>query len=344
MAAMIAPIGCTRRSSPGRPDDLGPPGAPIAQVDDRVITAADVLARAHARLARLDEEHARQVHQALGETVDELIDEQLITADAQSKGTTAAALVENMAKERPEPSDAELRKIYNETREAGRLLPPFDEIQDELKEFRRSQIAREIRAKLAEDLGRRANVRRSLPPFLPPKVTIPTEAIAWRGGGPEAPVTIVEFGNYECNFSGRAESTAKELVEKYKGKVRAGFRYYPLAEQINADRAATAALCAGDQGKFWDMHALLFANPRALDTAHLKDYGQSLGLDGGRFDACLQSSSKLAAIEQSRQAANAAGVTATPTFFINGRMVTGARPLWEYEEIVEHELHAAGAI
>ena len=170
------------------------------------------------------------------------------------------------------------------------------------------------------------------------------EAAAWRGGGPETAVTIIEFGNYECKFSGRAESTAKQLLEKYKGKVRVGFRYYPLAEQVNADRAAVAALCAGDQGKFWDMHALLFANPRALDTAHLQEYGKSLGLDAGRFEACLQSSPKLAAIDQSRQAANAAGVTTTPTFFINGRMVTGARPLWEYNEIIEHELRAVGAI
>jgi protein-disulfide isomerase len=340
----VSALGCAGRSSPARPDDLGPPGTAIAEVDGHPITAADVLARARPRVSRLEEEYARQMHQALGDAVDELVGEELLTARARAKGTTVDALVDELVKRRPEPTDDELQTTYQQNREAGRILPPFPEIKQELKEFRRNQIAREVRARLADELIQGAAIRRSLPPFLPPKVAVPADAPAWRGAGAEAPVTIIEFGNYECNFTGRAESAAKQLLQKYPGKVRLGFRYYPLVEQVNADRAALAALCAGEQGKFWDMHDLLFANPRALDPGHLADYGQQLQLDGARFAACLQSSSKLAAIDQSRQAANAAGVTATPTFFINGRMVTGARPLWEYEEIIEHELGSAGRI
>ena len=157
-------------------------------------------------------------------------------------------------------------------------------------------------------------------------------------GTPEAPVTIIEFSDFQCPFCRKAESTLKEVLAKYEGKVSIAHRDFPL-EEIHADseRASEAARCAGDQGKFWEYRNLLFSSA-TLDRESLAGYAGTLGLDLKDFDACISTSKYRAAVEQDVSEGKQAGVSATPTFLINGVRLTGAQPAAAFEAIIDRQL------
>jgi protein-disulfide isomerase len=162
-------------------------------------------------------------------------------------------------------------------------------------------------------------------------------------GEEKAPVTIVEFSDYQCPFCSRAEDTVKKVLDSYKGKVRLVFRDYPLPFHPQAQKASEAAHCAGDQGKYWQMHEKLFANQSALGVPQLKDHAKGLGLDAAKFDKCLDSGEKAKIVETSKKAGDEAGVNGTPAFFINGRPLSGAREFEKFKEIIDYELANNGA-
>jgi len=335
---------CCAKTSPVRSSlDIGAPDTAVARVGGKVITAGQLGSHAKPKLIRIDEEYARAVRDTATATLDDLVDEQVIANKAAAEGTTVEKLLAREVEVKvPEPKEEELKKLYDETRDAGRFLPPFEQIKDQLITHRKEQVARDLRRRFVDGLRSTAQIELMLPPFLPPKVEVAADGPS--RGDPKAPVTLVEFGNYECKFTGRGEGTTKQLLEKYKGKLRVVFRHFPFHKQVNADKAGMAALCAGDQGKFWEMHDKLFANQLALEPAKLKEYANELGLDTTKFEPCLQSAQKWKEIDVSREAGNLAGVTATPAFFINGRALTGARPMREFEEIIDQELKAAGQL
>ena len=131
-------------------------------------------------------------------------------------------------------------------------------------------------------------------------------------------------------------------MEKYAGKVRLVFRHFPLSFHENAPKAAEAAMCADAQGKFWEMHKELFANQGALTVADLKKHAATIGLDQAKFDSCLDSGEKKAAVDADTKAGGEAGVSGTPAFFINGKLLSGAQPAAEFEKIIDAELKKGG--
>jgi len=159
--------------------------------------------------------------------------------------------------------------------------------------------------------------------------------------GPEdAPVLIVEFSDYQCPFCARvASETLPQILEAYEGKIRLVFRDFPLTSMhSNAQKAAEAAECADDQGQFWAYHDILFQNQQALDIDSLKEYAQELGLDTDAFNECLDSGQYTPEVENDLAQGQSYGVTATPTFFINGRLLRGAQPFSAFEAMIEEEL------
>jgi protein-disulfide isomerase len=138
-----------------------------------------------------------------------------------------------------------------------------------------------------------------------------------------APVTIVEFADYQCPYCGAAAGPVKELLTKYPDGVRLVYRHFPLEGHPEAFQAAEAAECAGDQGKFWEMHEMLFANQRALGVEFLQDYAGKIGLDQNQFEDCMESGRTAARVKQDRSDGMKYGVNGSPTFFVNQRMVVG---------------------
>ncbi|HYX92011.1 MAG TPA: thioredoxin domain-containing protein, partial [Myxococcaceae bacterium] len=161
-------------------------------------------------------------------------------------------------------------------------------------------------------------------------------------GPKNAPVTIVEFSDFECPFCGRVVPTLKELEKQYQGKVRVAFKNQPLPFHPNAKLAATAAMAAHEQGKFWEYHDLLFANQRALDRASLEKHAQDLGLDMKKFKAALDSNKFDQMISADSAEGMRIGANGTPTFYINGRQVVGAQPIESFKAVIDEELKKAG--
>jgi protein-disulfide isomerase len=160
-------------------------------------------------------------------------------------------------------------------------------------------------------------------------------------GDANAPVTIIEFSDFECPFCGRyVTQTYPQIKKDYvdTGKVRIVFRDYPLPFHSNAQKAHEAAECADDQGKFWDMHSKLFSNQQALSVADLKKYAGELALDQTEFDECLDSGKHAAEVQQDLADGSAAGVSGTPSFFVNGLLLVGAQPYSEFKKLIDAEL------
>ena len=161
-------------------------------------------------------------------------------------------------------------------------------------------------------------------------------------GQPNAPVTLVEFSDYQCPFCGRAEGTVDEVMKAYGEKVRIVYRDYPLPFHPQARPASEAANCAHAQGKFWPYHAKLFANQTALGEDKLKEYAKDVGLDETKFEQCLKDKPFKAAIDKDIADGGKVGVNGTPAFFINGRMLSGAQPFEKFKELIDEELSAKG--
>ncbi len=160
-------------------------------------------------------------------------------------------------------------------------------------------------------------------------------------GDPNAPVTIVEFSDYECPFCARFYAqTYGQIQEQYidTGKVKLVYRDFPLSFHQNAQKAAEAAECAGEQGKYYEMHNMLFEKGVEGGVATFKGYASSLGLDTTAFDTCLDSGAMASEVAADMQAGQAAGIRGTPGFIINGKLVSGAQPFSVFQQVIDAEL------
>ena len=175
-------------------------------------------------------------------------------------------------------------------------------------------------------------------PAAPPPVQNVAVGSAPVKGSPNAPVTIVEFSDFQCPFCSRAVPTLKQIESEYPDKVRVAFKNQPLPFHQHARLAAQAAMAANEQGKFWEYHDKLFANQQALDRSSLERYAQEVGLDMGRFRSALDSNKFEAQISADAAEGSRLGASGTPTFYINGRQLVGAQPYASFKQIIDEEL------
>jgi protein-disulfide isomerase len=161
-------------------------------------------------------------------------------------------------------------------------------------------------------------------------------------GPADAPVQIVEFGDFRCGFCKRFhDETRAAILERYTGRVRLIFRDYPILGQSSID-SANAAECADDQGKFWEYQDLLYANQASLVRDTFIAHAQTLGMDVAAFTTCYDEQRHQAEILADYRAGEALGVGGTPTFFINGRPLIGAQPIDAFANLIDEELGTGG--
>lgn len=161
-------------------------------------------------------------------------------------------------------------------------------------------------------------------------------------GDKNAPVTIVEFSDYECPYCARFQSETLSLIkEQYidTGKVRLIYRDFPLSFHPNAQKAAEAAECAGDQGKYYEMHDMLFENGVSGGVSQYKQYAKQIDLDEAEFASCLDSGKHVSEIQSDFRDGQTVGITGTPGFIINGQLVVGAQPFPVFQQIIESALN-----
>jgi protein-disulfide isomerase len=160
-------------------------------------------------------------------------------------------------------------------------------------------------------------------------------------GDPNAPVTIVEWSDFECPFCARFyEQTLGQITTEYidTGKVKLVYRDFPLSFHTQAQKAAEAAECAKDQNKFWEMHDKLFESGVSGGVESFKQYAADIGLNTATFNSCLDSGEKAAEIKKDMDDGTAVGIRGTPGFIINGQLVSGAQPFENFKSVIEAEL------
>ncbi|TMB16612.1 MAG: hypothetical protein E6J59_18605, partial [Deltaproteobacteria bacterium] len=238
-----------------------------------------------------------------------------------------------------DPTDQEVQNVYdaNKAQLAGQTL---DQVKPRIVQYLKQQRLEQRRAAFVEELKQKHKTTIML---RPPAFEVATAGRPEKGGGAKAPVTIIEFSDYQCPFCQRAEGVVDQVMHVYGNKVRLVFRDFPLPIHPQARPAAEAASCANAQGKFWEYHAKLFANQSALGEEQLKEYAKDVGLDPAKFEDCLTQKPFSAAIDKDLSEAAKLGINGTPAFFINGRLLSGAQPFEKFKEVIDEELRAKGA-
>lgn len=194
---------------------------------------------------------------------------------------------------------------------------------EDLREIRDGQ--REIRAKLAE-IEKKIDqmATRPAPAAARPDpnriYNLPTGNSPFKGPA-DAPVTFIEFSDFQCPFCARVSALVDQVLKAYPNEVKFVYKELPLRIHPDAMNASRAGLAAHRQGKFWEMHDKMFANQRALDPESLKKYAREIGLDMARFEADMNSPEVQKQIDEDVRLAQASQVTGTPTLFINGKRV-----------------------
>jgi len=157
-------------------------------------------------------------------------------------------------------------------------------------------------------------------------------------GNASAKLAIVEFSDFQCPFCRRVNPTLAQIEKEYGDKVRVVFKHLPLEMHAKAPAAHAAAEAAHQQGKFWEMHDLIFGNQEAMSPEKYVEYAKQLNLDVARFQRDIASAQVKARIDADSAEAERLGVTGTPAFFVNGRFLSGAQPFPAFKELIDQEL------
>ncbi len=307
----------------------------LAKIGDQTITRADAFDFMVTEVARQSQ---AQPYEIVSSAIDQLIASKLIeAAAAKDKKGASEWLQEQVDKRAAEPSAKEIEDTYNQfkSRIGDQTL---EQAKPLIVRYLKNQQGQAIYGQIVEELRSKANVKVLVEP---PRFQV-SDAGRPSVGPKDAPVTIVTFSDYQCPFCSRAEATVKEVRDTYGNNVRVVFRDFPLSFHQNAEKAAEAAGCADEQGKFWPMHDKLFANQGALAVDDLKKYAGEVGLDAKKFDECLTSNRRAEPIKKDMADGGAVGVQGTPGFFINGRFLNGAVPFDKFAAIIDDELKAKG--
>jgi protein-disulfide isomerase len=306
----------------------------VATVDGVPITAQDLEELGGSKLFSM----RSQEYQLKRQIVDDTVAKRLLEKEAATRGITVDALAKAEIEDKVPPvSEAEQKDFYEKNKQRFGTTAEAEALK-QIEQGLRGQRLRDRRAAYVTELRAKAKVKVMLEP---PRLTIATGDNPAKGPA-DAPVTIVEFSDFQCPFCSRVTPTIKKLEETYAGKLRIVFRDLPLTQiHPQAAIAAEAAGCANDQGKFWEMHDRLFANQSKLQAADLKQHATELGLDANAFNTCLDSGKHKADWQKDSEEGQRYGLTGTPAFFVNGRLLVGAQPYEAFSQVIDEELDFA---
>lgn len=286
-----------------------------------------------------------QLYDARKQAVDQMVDDYLLQQAAKKEKLSVADYLKREIDDKvaADVTDASAKKFYDDNKDR---IPPlkaagsYDKVKDRLIPALRERAKQQQHEQLLARLRQQSGVKILLEA---PRINLNLS----EGGHPtlgskDAPVTVVEFGDFQCPFCKRSEDSVKAIRGKYGDQVRLVFMDFPLEFHAHAMQAASAARCAGGQGKYWEYHDALFADQSKLGPADLKATAKKLGLDTAKFDACLDKGEYDAAIRKDLDEGHKLDVSGTPTFFIDGRELVGAEPPESFEKIIDEELAKNG--
>jgi len=317
----------------------------VATVNGGNITEQQLLQAASADLSRLDANRPQPQSaydkarlEVLWRALNSLIEDKLIAAQVAAGSLTREQLLNAEIESNVEtPSPEEVDQFYELNKAQIQAQIPGTKAQalPQVRQYLIDSSRRRYREMFINNLRRTFKVTTYLDPIRTDVVITGSPS----RGPAQAPVTIVEFADFECPFCGGLYPTLKLVEKNYADKVRFVYRQFPLTNiHPNAQKAAEASLCANDQQRFWEFHDALFSDQTRLDVPSLKQRAQALGLNTTAFNSCLDSGKQVDAIQKDRDDARKIGVSSTPTMFINGRLLSGNRPYTEIRDVIEDEL------
>lgn len=311
-------------------EDSAPPAEVLARVGDTEITASQVEERVAAEMVAVN----NQRYQAMSQGLTQAVSDRLVELEAAARGITVEEVMAAEVEDKiAEVSQAEIDAFYEGRK--GQIRAPKEQVNDQITKYLRQQQSGALLQQMIAGLEDKYGVERYL---MPPRIEVASEGFPQKGPA-DAPVTIVEFSDFECPFCSRVLPTLQQVEENYGDSVRMVFRQFPLNSiHPRAQKAAEASLCADDQGKFWEMHDAMFEEQKSLAVDQLKEKAARIGLDAEAFAGCLDSDKFASQVAADLQAGAAAGVTGTPAMFINGRFLNGAVPYDQLAKIVDEEL------
>ena len=279
----------------------------------------------------------QQVYQLERQKLDEYIGATLITREAKERAVSVTTLLDREVNDKVQPvSEEQIRTFYDKNKD--RLRADLDKLHDQISEYLHQQRVADRKSEYIKSLRAKANITTYLKPPPMQRANVSIKDAPFRGEATAA-VKIVKFEDFECPFCRAVQPTLEELLKKYPGKVRIFHKDLPLEElHPQAQLAAEAARCAGDQGRFWQYHDTLYRTAPKLKPLDLKAYAKDVGLDSAAFDQCLASGKHRSAVQQDLNEGAKLGLTGTPTFFINGREMSGALPLEAFSTVIDEEL------
>jgi protein-disulfide isomerase len=344
---VIAVVGCQPSESPDGPAGKDTPSAvsagnlsraeseddsqAVATIGDRTITMSelDTFIKDGLFASQSGNGDPAKVYEMRSKALGRLIEHAVLGEASSAKGLSPDEFLEESVPKESEIPDGDINAYY----EANR-----DKMGDATLEEIGPRIRAHLRAQLAADLILKLTEGANSAVLLKPART-EVAAIGPSQGPDDAPITIIEFSDFECPYCKRVVPTLHQIVEKYPEQVRIVFRHLPLdGIHARARPAAEASACADKQDKFWEFHDILFENNEALSDEDFAKYAGDAGLDVEAFNECVADREFQTAVQNDAEAAAALGLRGTPAFFVNGISMRGAKPIGDFVRVIDTEL------
>ena len=251
----------------------------------------------------------------------QIVDQYFLNLYLQDRAKTESKDIRSLQQELFQvstPSEEELKKFYDANK--ARIPAPFEQVKAQISEFVRSQRVALKQGQLMNQIQEQKSYSVELTNPLPPVFDVATAGYPSKGN-PKAKVTLVEFADYQCPHCKKAGAVVKNLLKKYGDQLQVVYRDFPVNSSGISRKVAEAAVCADQQGRFWDFHDLAFERQNYLKAVKSSMLAEQLGLDMDKFNACYAEEATKAKVTTSLEEGNRLGLTGTPTFFINGRQL-----------------------
>ena len=336
-AAIFAVVAaCTNQQAKAKPNfvvkDSAKPGV-MAKIGDQEITEEELIGEEKLEFFELK----KREHELRMDRLNQVVRKKLFEAEAKKANMSVDEYInKKVVGGEIKISDAEYKKFVADKKIPEAQINP--QIKERINDYLKNQKREEkIDAQVAK-------LTKSNPVevyFKKPKMDIQVEVGQAPAFGKEnAKVTIVEFSDFQCPFCSRGADTVTQLKKKYGNKIRVAFKHFPLPMHKEAVPASEASMCVNEQNtdKFWKYHDLLFKNQDKLDNASLEKYAKDVGADTKKFKECFDSGKYKEFVQKDMQQGEKLGVRSTPTFFVNGQLISGAVPIENFSEIIDEEL------
>lgn len=330
-ALLVLLPGCAGTQGGGSDAANEDPNRVVAVANGEDVTWAELKDEAQGGLRKLEQDR----YDLLRQELDRMALDRAIAQEAASRGVTSDELKKIEIDDKlVEPTDADIRAFY----ERNKRVAGNRKLED-LASMIRAQLVKERRSTLErvfyDEMRKHAQLEVRLEP---PRFDVPLTGEESSRGNADAPITVVEYGDFQCPYCRREHAVIDRVLADYKDQVRFIFRDFPLEIHARAVPASVAAQCAREQDRFWPYYDNLMMMGGDLSDKDLRDRARSLELDMTAFESCMTSGRYDESFNANLDEGRDLGVTSTPTFFINGRMLVGAKPIEVWKGVLDEEL------